>query len=99
MQTNNIGPDWIAAKISGKEYQDGYLAKIGYSRNIPSSCDYTVYNMTRVPSKRHSKIFVCNYEGCSRVVSTLSKYFAHLRCHTQDKPFKCDVAGCGMSFT
>jgi hypothetical protein len=99
LQANAIEPDWIAAKISGQEYQANYLIKSGYKNTIPSSVDYTVYNVQRKSSRRQLKIFHCHYNGCSRVVSTLSKFFAHLRCHTQDKPYKCPEDGCGMSFT
>ena len=49
---NKIEPDWIAAKISGQEYYEGYLMKLGYKGNIPSSFDYTVYNIQRSSSKR-----------------------------------------------
>ena len=95
---NKIEPNWQAAKISGKDYHEKFLLKNKY-KDIPSSYDYTVYNIQRTSSKRQFKIFTCHFEGCSRVVSTLSKYFAHLRCHTQDKPFVCHEDGCGMSFT
>jgi hypothetical protein len=99
LEANKIEPDWKGAMISGKEYYEGYLMKLGYKGNIPSSHDYTVYNIQRTSSKRQFKIFTCHFEGCSRVVSTLSKYFAHLRCHTQDKPYECQEVGCGMRFT
>jgi hypothetical protein len=49
---NKIEPDWKAAKISGREYYEGYLLKLGYKGNIPSSYDYTVYNIQRSSSKR-----------------------------------------------
>ena len=49
---NKIEPDWKAAKISGQEYYEGYLMKLGYKGNIPSSFDYTVYNIQRTSSKR-----------------------------------------------
>jgi hypothetical protein len=84
LEINNIEPDWKAAKISGYDYYHNYLLKDGYSDNIPSSLEYTVYNIQRSCSKRQFKIFTCHFGGgcCDRVVSTLSKYFAHLRCHT-----------------
>lgn len=96
LSANKISPEWCAAKISGQNYYENFLLKNKYKDNIPSSCDYTVYNIKRTCSKRQFKIFTCHFEGCQRVVSTLSKYFAHLRCHTQDKPFKCMEVGCDM---
>lgn len=61
LSENEIEPDWKAAKISGQEYIEGFLLKTGYKGNIPSSLDYTVYNIKRASSKRNFKIFICHY--------------------------------------
>jgi hypothetical protein len=52
LAANAIGPDWRAAKISGIDYYEKYLLQNKYKDNIPSSCDYTVYNIQRTSSKR-----------------------------------------------
>ena len=52
LTTNNIAPDWCAAKISGRDFLEKFLLQNRYRENIPSSCDYTVYNIQKVSSKR-----------------------------------------------
>ena len=61
LATNKIEPDWKGAKISGKDYYHGFLLKQAYKGNIPSSHDYTVYNIQRTSSKRQFKIFLCHF--------------------------------------
>lgn len=35
---------------------------------------------------------------CDKLFSSLGKFFAHLRIHTNEKPFVCPVLKCGMGF-
>ena len=36
---------------------------------------------------------------CNKVFSSVSKFFAHLRIHCNEKPYMCPVAGCGLGFS
>ena len=36
---------------------------------------------------------------CEKVFTTKEKLFAHLRVHTNEKPFQCHVKGCNMTFS
>ena len=44
-----------------------------------------------------TKLFICDV--CSREFTQNSNLIAHKRMHSEDKPFKCQVEGCGMAFT
>ena len=36
--------------------------------------------------------------ACMKVFKSMSKFFSHQRIHTNDKPYICPVAGCGVGF-
>ena len=39
-----------------------------------------------------------NRKACGKLFSSLSKFFAHLRVHSNEKPFVCPVEGCDADF-
>lgn len=44
------------------------------------------------------ELFQKDYEACGKVFSSLSKFYAHVRIHCNEKPFKCPIPLCGLSF-
>lgn len=36
---------------------------------------------------------------CFKIFCSISKFYAHLRIHLNDKPFQCPIPGCTMRFT
>ena len=44
-------------------------------------------------------LFADGRHSCNKVFSSLSKFYAHLRIHCNEKPFTCPVAGCGLGFS
>ncbi|RXN10856.1 zinc finger protein 143-like [Labeo rohita] len=44
------------------------------------------------------KCFRCNYEGCGKLYTTANHLKVHERAHTGDKPYCCDIPGCGKKF-
>lgn len=45
-----------------------------------------------------SKLFVCQHEGCNRVFNRKYNREIHMRTHTGDTPYRCDVPRCGRTF-
>ncbi|KTG47754.1 hypothetical protein cypCar_00015839 [Cyprinus carpio] len=44
------------------------------------------------------KCFRCNYDGCGKLYTTANHLKVHERAHTGDKPYCCDLPGCGKRF-
>ena len=39
-----------------------------------------------------------NRKPCNKVFCSLSKFYAHLRVHSNEKPFVCPFDGCSLTF-
>ena len=44
------------------------------------------------------ELFTDSRNSCNKIFSNLSKFYAHLRIHCDEKPFLCQVYGCGQGF-
>lgn len=47
---------------------------------------------------RRPKVFVCNWEGCSKAFDRPARVQIHLRSHTNERPFQCPEEGCDKKF-
>lgn len=97
IKQSNLKPTWNVQERDGKSALD--LLKKSGKRNIPSSDKFTLYTITRPDCNRVYHLFKCQHENgcCNRILLTLSKFTSHMRCHTNVRPFQCDL--CDMSFT
>ncbi|KAK3687025.1 Strongly-conserved Zn-finger binding protein (TFIIIA) [Vermiconidia calcicola] len=52
---------------------------------------------SRSTSKRPKK-YICEYEDCGKAFDRPVRLQAHVRTHTDERPFACEEAGCSKSF-
>lgn len=75
----------------------------GYSDHVPNSTNYVFYFIKKEDNlKKQYRLFECHHEEdgecCNKVIQGMSKFFAHLRVHTREKPYKCTYQNCGSAF-
>ncbi|KPV71754.1 uncharacterized protein RHOBADRAFT_56375 [Rhodotorula graminis WP1] len=50
------------------------------------------------PKDAHKRVFVCEFEGCTKKFGRPSARDTHMRSHTGVKPFTCPIPTCARSF-
>ena len=67
---------------------------------MPKCKDFYVYEFQRSRNDdRPYRLFICQLGECKHnLISSLSKFYDHLRSHCKEKPYVCSY-GCGKSFS
>lgn len=50
-------------------------------------------------AEERAKLYACSQPGCDRAFKRLEHRRRHERSHTMEKPFQCDIDGCGRFFS
>ena len=48
-------------------------------------------------SGRNIRYYICQYDNCGRLFNKTWNFIDHVRIHTGDKPFKCDICNRGFA--
>jgi len=71
-----------------------------------TSCPYRTFAYTNPQSKRKVKVWKCDHLSCVSRDDASTRFFKkahnfndHLRIHTGERPFVCEVPDCGQAFT
>jgi general transcription factor IIIA len=72
----------------------------GYSDDVQSQNADTPLTPLSPPRRFPSdlKTIKCTYEGCSKSFNRPARLAAHLRSHTNERPFACSYAGCDKTY-
>jgi len=55
-------------------------------------------SMTSRSTSKRPKKYLCQYDGCDKAFDRPVRLEAHVRTHTDDRPFACSEPGCDKSF-
>ena len=103
---------WECKVIPGEVFQpQDYLPERGSTCSriednnkhiaLTSRCTaFVVFEFSQIDRAGSSKFFsYCKIQGCKKSFKSVFKLFDHLRSHTNERPFVCNVHGCNKSYT
>ena len=78
----------------------------GFKDSIPAFKEYVFFYLRNFNKKKQfHRLFQCWYHEkddhtpCGMVINDLNKFFDHIRTHSLERPFKCTVKSCDITFS
>jgi hypothetical protein len=89
-QFKNIREKWKVRLINGAVFDP---LSIKYKDVVPACKDFVVLEFQKSSkSMNNFRLYWCKFDHqCHKLVSSPSKFYDHLRSHTKDTPYECEL--------
>ena len=84
----------LGAEIYVEKGENFDFESIKIDEQIPHTRKFSVYKYKNPRTQRNVKLLKCVHSGCNMFFRKWHNFFAHLRVHTGERPFKCKEPGC-----
>ncbi|KAE8448148.1 hypothetical protein EG329_009752 [Mollisiaceae sp. DMI_Dod_QoI] len=86
--------------VEDEDEDDDYKSDENYDSGDQKAADtpITPFSPSRKKFPSELKTIKCTFEGCMKTFNRPARLTAHLRTHTNDRPYVCEYEGCDKSY-